>query len=88
MELPFTLNKKHANTNVKFNFLKVPFWTPEKVRFWFYKTTPQKHFSLCLGFDSALKTIDTQNVLLISIFENAQKKLLTVKNTILAVFEC
>ena len=47
MELPFTLNKKHANTNVKFNFLKVPFWTPEKVRFWFYKTTPQNIF-LCV----------------------------------------
>ena len=40
-------------------------------------------FSLCFGFDSALKT----NALLVSIFEKAQKKLLTVKNAILAVLD-
>ena len=35
IELPFTLKNKHRKTTLKLVFLKVPFWTPEKVRFWF-----------------------------------------------------
>ena len=41
MELPFTL-KKRRNTNLKIDFLKVPFWTPEKVCFWFFVENPPK----------------------------------------------
>ena len=60
MKLPFTLNNKRRNTNLKFDFSKVPFWTPEKMLFWFLKKTPKKFFSLCFSFDSVLKTIDAQ----------------------------
>ena len=37
MKLPITLKNKLRNTNLKFDFLKVPLWTPKKVRFWFLK---------------------------------------------------
>ena len=60
MKLLFTLKNKHRNTNLKFDFLKVPYWPPEKVCFWFSKKTPPKILSSCFGYDSALKTIDTQ----------------------------
>ena len=85
MKLSFTLKNKRRNTNLKIDFLKVPFWTPEKVHFWFLKTTPQNNFSSCFGFDSALKTIKAQ-MFFWSVFLKTQKKLLTVKNAILAVF--
>ena len=39
MKLLFTLKSKRRNTNLKFD-LKVTFWTPEKVSFWFLKRTP------------------------------------------------
>ena len=58
MKLPITLKNKLRNTNLKFDFLKVPLWTPKKVRFWFLKK--DKKNSLCFSFDSALKTINAQ----------------------------
>ena len=60
MELPFTSKNKHRNTILKFDFLKVPFCTPEKTHFWSLKKTAPKKFSFCFGFDSALKTINAQ----------------------------
>ena len=60
MELPFTIKNKHRSTNLKFDFLKVPFWTPQKVCFWFLKKPPPQNFFFVYGFDSALKTTDAQ----------------------------
>ena len=40
--------------------LKSTILDPRKLGFWFLKKTPPKKFSLSFGFDSALKTIDTQ----------------------------
>ena len=61
MELPFTLMNKRRNTNLKIDFLKEPFWTPEKRAFLILVENPPKKFcSSCFGLDSALKTIDAQ----------------------------
>ena len=60
-ELHFTLKNKRRNTNLKFDFKKVPFWTPQKMPFWIFEENPPKNlFSSCFVFDSALKTIDAQ----------------------------
>ena len=73
-KLPFTLKNKHRNTNLKFDFFKVRFLTPEKVRFLFLKKTPPKKFvSSCIGFDSASKTIDAQ-MFFWSVFLKTHKK--------------
>ena len=66
-QLPFTLKNKHRITNLKFDFKKVPFWTPKKFLFGFWRKPPQK-LSLCFGFDSALKQRRT-NVLLVGNLE-------------------
>ena len=61
MELPFTLKNKRSNTNLKFDFLKVPLWTPKKCVNGFWRNPPpKKKNSSCFGFYSALKSIDTQ----------------------------
>ena len=73
MKLSFTLKNKHRNTNLIFDFLKVPFRTPQKVCFWFLKKTPLKICYSCFGFDSALKTIDAQ-MFLWSVFFKRTKK--------------
>ena len=70
---------------MKFDFKKVPFRTPEKKSFWFLKKTLKKCFSSCFGFDLALITIYAQ-MFFWSLFLKTQKKLLTVKNSILAIF--
>ena len=76
MELPFTLDNKRINTYLKFDFWKVPFWTLEKVHFWFLKKTPQKivffMFRLWFSFKNNRRT----NGLLVGIFENAKKNLI------------
>ena len=61
---------------------------PQKSAFFvFEEKHPKKKFSLCFGSDSALKTINTQ-LLFCSVFlKTHQKKLLTAKNAILAIFE-
>ena len=46
-EASFYNKEQTQNTNLKFDILKVPFWTPEKVHFWFLKKTPKKNF-LCV----------------------------------------
>ena len=81
----YTIKNKRRNTNLKFEFLKVPFWTPEKEHFWFLKKTPQKIFSLWFRFDSALKAIDTQMFFWSLFLKTHTKKLLTIKNAMLAV---
>ena len=52
----------------------------------FGEKPPNQIFSLCFGLDIALKTMDAQYIFWVGIFENALKKLLAVKNAILAVF--
>ena len=47
MKLPFTLKNTHRIFFLKFEFLKLLFWTPEKVWFWFLKKNPQT-FYLCV----------------------------------------
>ena len=75
MKLSFTLKNIRRKTNSKFEFQKLPFWTPEKACFLvFDEKSPQKSFSSCFGLDSALNNRHT-NVLLVGIFENALKKL-------------
>ena len=59
----------------------------EKVRLWFLMKTPQKKFSLCFGFDSALKTIDAQMSFWSVFLKRTKKKLLAVKNAILTIFD-
>ena len=39
-KLPITLKNKRKNTNLKFEYKKLPFWTPEKAGFWFLKKNP------------------------------------------------
>ena len=86
-KLPLTIKNKRRNTNLKFEFQNYFIFTPEKARFWFLKKHPKKIFSSCFGSDSALKTINTQ-LLFCSVFlKMHQKKLLTAKNAILAIFE-
>ena len=46
MKLPFTLKNKRQKKNLKLDFLKLPFWTPEKVHFWFLKEKKPKKFCL------------------------------------------
>ena len=43
MKLPFTSKNKRKNTNLKFEFKKLLFWTPKEARFWFFKNTDQQH---------------------------------------------
>ena len=43
---------------LKFEFFKLLFFTFEKVRFGFLKKNSPHIFSLCFGYDSALKTKD------------------------------
>ena len=81
MELLFTLKNKHRNTNLKFDFLKVQHFGTPKSAFLVQKNVFFV-FRLWFSFENNRRT----NVLLVSIFENTQKKLLTVKNAILAVF--
>ena len=86
-KLPFTLKYKRRNTILKFDFQKVPFWTPQKVPFLvFEENSPPKHFLLCFGFDSALKTIDAQVFFWLVFLKTDKKKLLNVKNAFLAIF--
>ena len=66
MKLPFTLKSKCRNTNLKFDFKKVPLWTPKKVHFWFLKKIPQK--IVFFVFRHKKRT----NLLLVGTFENAQ----------------
>ena len=42
----FYIKNKRRNTNFKIDFLKAPFWTPKKVRFWFFEENPQTIFFL------------------------------------------
>ena len=72
MELPFTLKNKRRNTNLK------------QCVFGFEENPPKKCFSLCFGFDSALKTIDAQ-IFFWSILLKRNKKVLDCQNSILAV---
>ena len=76
MELPFTSKNKHRNTILKFDFLKVPFCTPEKTHFWSLKKTAPKKFSFCFGFDSALKTINAQMFLWLAFLKTHKKKVI------------
>ena len=62
-----------------FDFWKVPFWTPEKVQFWFLKKTPLKIFFFMFLLWFSFKNKRRTNILLVGIFRSAQKKLLTVK---------
>ena len=52
----------------------------------FEENTPKQFFFSCLGFDLALKTIDAQMLFWSVFLKMHTKKLLTVKNTIWAVF--
>ena len=78
------LKNKQRNTNLKFDFEKVLFWTPEKVHFWFFKKTPQNNFFCVFWLWFSFKNNRHTNALLVGIFKNTQKKVLTVKNAILA----
>ena len=53
--------------------LKVPFWTPKKVHFWFLKKIPEIFCSSCFAFDSALKTIKAE-MFFWSVFLKMHKK--------------
>ena len=53
--------------------LKVPFWTPQKVHFWFLKKIPEIFCSSCFAFDSALKTIEAE-MFFRSVFLKMHKK--------------
>ena len=75
-ELPFTLKNKRRNTNLKIDLLKVPFWTPEKVHFWFSKKTPQKICFFVFWPWFSFKNNRRTNFLLVGSFENTQKKVI------------
>ena len=70
----------------KISVLKLLFWNPKKALFWFLKKNKTKNvfsvFWLWFGFKNNRHT----NVLLVGIYEQALKKLLAVKNAILAIF--
>ena len=87
LKLPFALKNKRRNTNLKFVFKKLPFWTLEKVCFWFLKKTRPKKNSSCFGLDSTLKTLDAQMFIWSVFLKMHKKNLLTLKNAILAVFD-
>ena len=82
MELPFTLENKRRNTSFKSTILD-----PQKSAFLVFveiENPKKKNFFVFRPWFS-FKNNRRTNVLLIGIFENAQKKLLTPKNAILAV---
>ena len=54
--------------------------------FWFLKKNPQSNFFFVFQLWFIFKNNKHTNVLLAGIFENELKKLLTIKNAILAVF--
>ena len=72
-ELSFTLKDKRRNANLKFDFWKVPFWTPEEVNFWFLKKTPPKKIVFVFRLWFSFKKNRCTNVPLGGIFENAHK---------------
>ena len=86
MQLPFTLKNKHRNTNLVFDALKSTILDPQKSGFLIFEENPQTFFSSCFGFDSALKTIDAHMFFWPVFLKTHKKKLLTVKNAILAIF--
>ena len=62
MKLPFTIKNKRRNTILKFEYYFI--FTPKKARFWFLKKNTKKKCFSCFSSDSALKTINTQLLLL------------------------
>ena len=61
---------------MKFDFLKVPFWTPEKVCFGFWRKPPKQFFFFVFRLWFSFINNRRTNDLLVGIFENAQKKVI------------
>ena len=81
----------HKRTNAeiqiwKLIFKKYHFGPSKKCVFGFRRKPPQKFFSLCFSFDSAFKTIDAQMFFWSVFLKTHKKKLLNIKNAILAIF--
>ena len=97
MKLPFTLKNKRRNTNLKFDFLKLPFWTTDKVHFWFLKKTPLKNVFFVFWLWFSFKNNRRTNVLLVVILKTHKKSywpsktpfwlFLAVNNGFLCVFK-
>ena len=75
-KLHFTLKNKCRNTILKFDFLKVLFWTPQKECFWFLRKQPKTFFFFVFQLWFRFKNKRPTNVLLVWIFWKCTKKVI------------
>ena len=84
-EFPFTLKEQTQKYKFEILILKSTILDPRKSAFLVFEENPQQNLFFVFWLLFSFKNNRRTNVLLGGIFENAQKKLLTIKNTFLAV---
>ena len=84
-EFPFTLKEQTQKYKFEIWILKSTILDPRKSAFLVFEENPQQNLFFVFWLLFSFKNNRRTNVLLGGIFENAQKKLLTIKNTFLAV---
>ena len=67
MKLLFTSKNKHRKTNLKFEFLKLLFWTPKKPCFGFWRKPPQTNLFFMFWLSFSFKNNRHTNVLMVAL---------------------